>query len=263
MNENENMKKFEIMLDDISNNRDISLSEDDVYDITVEVINNSQRHNAKDYGITISHHYADIIKLIILTETKFKNDTESIIKIEECNENIKTLGGYNMVRDLSGITPWCKNEEKIARMIENTLAELNIKITDAGSYTLITVWNWCYNQLKGNYNFLHGKYSTDKLERECWYMSPAEKVTYRFVKSMCPELSAKQLYDAIHESIIDECAHAYMQGYRSGYSLGWEDAGDNVEMDYDDSPFVNVDYYRPPDNDELIKEYKNMMKEGI
>lgn len=261
MNEINKIKNFEIILDDISNNRDISLSEDYVYDVAIEVINNSNRHNANDYGITVSYHCYYILKMIISAEIKFKNDTESLSKIEECDKNIKTLGGYDMVRDLSGISPWCKNEEKIARIIENTLAELNMAITDAGNYSLIILWDWFYNQLKGNYNFLHGKYSTDAIERECWYMSPAEKVTYRFVKSMCPEVSAKQLYDAIHESIIDDRAHAYMIGYRSGYSLGWDDAGENIEMDYDDSPFVNGDCYCPPDKDELIDEYKTERKD--
>lgn len=256
------IKNFEVILDDISNNRDISLSEDEIYDVAIEVINNSNRYHANDYGITISYHCADIIKIIILTEIKFKNDSESIRKVEECYENIKKLGGYDMVRDLSGISPWCKKETEIAQLIEENLSDLNMEITDAGNYTLITVWDWMYNQLKGNCNFLYGKYSIDEIERECWYMSPAEKVTYRFVKSMCPELSAKQLYDAIHESIMDDRARSYMQGYRAGYSLGWDDAGENIEMDYEDSPFVNGECYCPPDKDELVEEYKNIMKEG-
>lgn len=50
------IKNFEVILDDISNNRDISLSEDYVYDVAIEVINNSNRHNANDYGITVSYH---------------------------------------------------------------------------------------------------------------------------------------------------------------------------------------------------------------
>lgn len=261
MTDNENIKKFEIILDDISNNRDISLSEDEIHAVAIKVINNSNRHNAEDYNITISYHCADIIKLIILTEIKFKNDSESIIRIEECHENIKKLGGYVMVRDLSGVSPSCKKEAEITQLIEETFAELNIEIADAGNYTLITVWDWFYNQLKGNYNFLHGKYSIDKIERECWYMSPAEKATYRFVKSICSEVSAEQLYHEIHESIIDERAHAYAQGYCSGYSQGWDDAGDNVELDYDDSPFVNTDYYRSLDKDELIEEYKTEWKD--